>query len=75
MQVLQTSQPSDADTVRGTQGVANKISVAMNTTLVEPYLREEVIVALKQMTPLKSPDLMVSVLVSTRHIGTLSRMS
>lgn len=53
-QVFQTSHPSNSDTLRETQGVANKLLVAMKTTLAENYTREEVVAALKQMALVKS---------------------
>lgn len=55
--VYHSSSPIASDTDRGTQGVASRVTNAMNNLLIEPYMKEEVVMVLKKMAPLKSPGL------------------
>lgn len=62
LKVLQLQIPPDMMAIKslekeivekGTQGFISKVNSDMNHSLTEPFTREEVEVALKQMTPLK----------------------
>ena len=48
-----TSNPTDLEKVLA--GVQSVVDDSMNAALTQPYVREEVDVAIKQMAPLKAP--------------------
>lgn len=52
-----TNGPSQDIIQQCTQAIESKVTDAINLNLNKDYTREEVEVTLKQMSPLKSPDL------------------
>lgn len=55
--IFTTSSPSSTDIEVVTHLIPHKVSLEMNSRLFAPYSREEIVIAVKQMFPTKSPSL------------------